>query len=134
MKNRVYAALLLLGISAYAQGAVDSGPKDMTYTGPVTNSVEVCMIKRTVQPHTSYVYDYQGKTYHFCCTMCLSKFKSDPDHMKMAIDPINGKPVDKASALIYAYKGRAYFFSSIRTLSKFSKRPKKYLTKENTPS
>jgi len=99
----------------------------MHYTGLVTDPVQVCMVKRTVQPHTSYTYDYKGKTYHFCCTVCLSKFKADPDHLRLATDPVSGKPVDKAEALIYSYQGHAYFFLSKRTLKKFTKHPEKYL-------
>jgi len=35
----------------------------------------------TVQPATAAgSYEYQGKTYHFCTTSCLSKFRIDPIH------------------------------------------------------
>ena len=35
----------------------------------------------TVQPATAAgSYEYQGKTYHFCATSCLSKFRIDPIH------------------------------------------------------
>jgi YHS domain-containing protein len=122
------AGALVWGFSAVVWAA-DEGPKDMHYTGRVTDPVQVCMVKRTVQPHTTLTYDYQGKTYHFCCSNCLSKFKANPDHLKLAIDPVNGKPVDKAEGLIYSYEGHAYFFASKRTLKKFSKKPAKYLTK-----
>ena len=118
---------LVGGLSVFAVAA-DEGPTDMNYTGRVTDSVQVCMVRRTVQPHTAYTFDYQGKTYHFCCTMCLSKFRADPDHLKFAVDPVNGKSVDKADASIYSYHGHAYFFASKRTLKKFSKHPEKYLT------
>jgi len=92
---------LVCGLVAHGWAA-DQDPKDMNYTGRVTDPVQVCMVKRTVQPHTTYTYDYQGKTYHFCCTMCLSKFKADPENLKWAADPVNGKRVDKADALIYS--------------------------------
>jgi YHS domain-containing protein len=125
MKIRMDLVAFLCGIFVIS-GAADNGPIDMHYTGPVTDPVEVCMVKRTVQPHTSYTYEYQGKTYHFCCTMCLSKFKADPENLKLAIDPVSNKSVDKADAFIYSYQGHAYFFESKRTLKKFSKKPSKY--------
>ena len=35
----------------------------------------------TVQPATAAVfYEYQGKTYYFCATSCLTKFRIDPIH------------------------------------------------------
>jgi Cu+-exporting ATPase len=35
----------------------------------------------TVQPATAAgSYEYQGKTYHFCATSCLTKFRNDPIH------------------------------------------------------
>jgi Cu+-exporting ATPase len=35
----------------------------------------------TVQPATAAgSYEYQGKTYHFCTTSCLTKFRNDPIH------------------------------------------------------
>ena len=35
----------------------------------------------TVQPSTAAgSYEYQGKTYHFCATSCLTKFRNDPIH------------------------------------------------------
>ena len=126
MKIRIALIVLAWSLSADA-GATDPGPRDMNYTGRVTDPVQVCMVKRTVQPHTPYTYDYRGKTYHFCCTACLTKFKADPDHLKFATDPVNGKRVDKTEAFIYSYHGHAYFFRSKRTLKKFSKKPGKYL-------
>ncbi len=126
MKSWMGLIALVWSLSGYVWAA-DAGPKDMNYTGPVTDPVQVCMVKRTVQPHTSYTYDYLGKTYHFCCTMCLGKFKADPDHLKFATDPVSGKPVDKSEAFIYSYRGHAYFFGKKRYMKKFSKRPEKYL-------
>ena len=35
----------------------------------------------TVQPSTAAgSYEYQGKTYYFCATSCLAKFRTDPIH------------------------------------------------------
>ena len=47
-------------------------------TGPVSID-PVCGM--TVQPATAAAsYEYQGKTYHFCATSCLAKFRIDPIH------------------------------------------------------
>jgi Cu+-exporting ATPase len=38
----------------------------------------------TVQPATAAgSYEYQGRTYHFCATSCLTKFRNDPIHYLM---------------------------------------------------
>ena len=29
--------------------------------------------------YKKYSYDYKGKTYYFCCTDCISKFKANPE-------------------------------------------------------
>ncbi len=35
----------------------------------------------TVQPATAAgSYEYQGKTYYFCATSCLTKFRAEPIH------------------------------------------------------
>ena len=47
-------------------------------TGPASID-PVCGM--TVQPATAAgSYEYQGKTYHFCATSCLAKFRIDPIH------------------------------------------------------
>ncbi len=47
-------------------------------TGPVSID-PVCGM--TVQPATAAgSYEYQGKTYYFCATSCLTKFRTDPIH------------------------------------------------------
>jgi YHS domain-containing protein len=125
-KTTLSIELFLVFVVAIAHAA-DMAPTDYQYTGRVTDPVEVCMVKRTVQTHTAHTYEYEGKTYHFCCSNCLSRFQADPTHLKWATDPVNGKQVDKASAPIYSVKGHAYFLSSNRSLKKFAKDPDKYL-------
>lgn len=36
----------------------------------------VCRMR--VDPHTAPGYDYRGRTYYFCCTHCLEKFRASP--------------------------------------------------------
>jgi YHS domain-containing protein len=137
MDRSILVVALVLGSLGISRGSASApaavqAPVDRNYTGPVTDPSWVCFNKRTVQPHTSYTETYQGKTYHFCCTMCLSKFKANPDDVRWANDPVNGKKIDKADAKIYSYEGRAYFFASNRTMNKFAKNPLKY--KEPSPA
>jgi P-type Cu+ transporter len=58
-------------------------PLPMMQSAPVvmgTSAIDpVCGM--TVQPATAAgSYEYQGKTYYFCATSCLTKFRNDPIH------------------------------------------------------
>jgi Cu+-exporting ATPase len=47
----------------------------------------------TVQPATAAgSYEYRGKTYYFCATRCLEKFRADPDYYLMPLEQRVPKP------------------------------------------
>lgn len=84
-------------------------------------------------------YEYQGKTYYFCCQGCLKRFQKDPEKYlaqkgpaaRMAVDPVCGMSVDiTPDALHYEYKGTSYYFCNPRCLERFRQDPKKYLDKK----
>lgn len=33
----------------------------------------------SIDEKSNVTYEYKGKIYNFCCTMCVEKFKNDPD-------------------------------------------------------
>ena len=52
----------------------------------------------TVQPATAAgSYEYRGKTYYFCATRCLEKFKADPDYYLIPPDQRILKPASVPS-------------------------------------
>ena len=56
-------------------------PLPMMQPAPAEAAVIDPVCGMTVQPSTAAgSYEYQGKTYHFCATSCLTKFRSDPIH------------------------------------------------------
>lgn len=58
----------------------------------------------TVQPATAAgSYEYQGKTYYFCSTSCLSKFRTDPIHYLTPLEQRNprGMPVPPSGVVEY---------------------------------
>jgi YHS domain-containing protein len=120
--------VLILGllIASASTLCADNSIDWRTYTGPVSDAAQVCMVKRGVQASTPHTEQYGGKTYHFCCSGCLTRFRANPEIERFATDPVNGKKIDKADALIYSYQGRAYFLSSPRSLKKFAKKPVRY--------
>ncbi len=54
--------------------AVDVGNKICPVTG------------ERIDPQSEATYEYQGKTYHFCCSMCIPKFKKNPEKYIEVID------------------------------------------------
>ncbi len=54
-------------------------PLPMMQPAPAEAAVIDPVCGMTVQPSTAAgSYEYQGKTYHFCATSCLTKFRNDP--------------------------------------------------------
>ena len=95
-------------------------------------------------------YDYQGKTYYFCCQDCVDKFKADPQkYLKPAAAPaaastapaaaaaapaadeatcpVTGETDKKADMTPYVYKGVTYYFCCPACLPKFKADPEKYI-------
>jgi YHS domain-containing protein len=62
-----------------------------------------------------------GKTYYGCCGGCQAKLMEDPQ-MRVAVDPISGAKVDKATAVIGALpSGEVHYFESMENFQKFEK-------------
>lgn len=40
-------------------------------------------------------YEYEGKTYNFCCAMCIDEFKKDPQKYIKKVEEELGKGADK---------------------------------------
>ena len=50
-------------------------------TAPATDAeMATCLVTGETMPKDKMIpYEYQGKTYYFCCAPCLEKFKADPE-------------------------------------------------------
>ncbi|MCE5237473.1 YHS domain-containing protein [bacterium] len=59
------------GAQAPAQAPAAAGGKEEMASCPVLGTT---MAKKNMIP-----YEYQGKTYYFCCQDCVDKFKANPD-------------------------------------------------------
>jgi hypothetical protein len=60
---------------------------------------QVCMTTNKFTGHDQIPIIIHGKTYYDCCRECMAKLQTDPA-TRVAIDPANGKTVDKATAII----------------------------------
>ena len=60
-----------------------------------------------------------GRTYYGCCAMCKEKLEKN-ESARMAIDPVSGKPVDKASATIGRDdSGKVFYFQDEASMRRY---------------
>ncbi|WP_337267193.1 heavy metal translocating P-type ATPase [Oryzifoliimicrobium ureilyticus] len=70
---------------------------------------------------------YEGRTYHFCCNGCRSKFEANPVDYLTAIDPVCGMSVARASAKHFLkHEGIKFYFCSSRCQEIFAADPQAY--------
>ena len=94
------------------------------FADPVTkvDSKRVCMVNNTVFPKDQIPVEVDGKTYFGCCEMCKGRLAKDAS-ARTAVDPVTGKPVDKATAVIGAKPdGEVLYFESQKTFDEYAKR------------
>ncbi|MFG1431603.1 heavy metal translocating P-type ATPase [Xanthobacter sp. V2C-8] len=77
---------------------------------------------------------YGGKSFHFCCNGCKTKFDASPEqYLAPVIDPVCGMSVEPGSAKYAArHAGKTYFFCSSSCETKFKADPAVY-TGEKAP-
>jgi len=115
--------------------------KDNIFKDSFKSAIDpVCGMNVKMTPGAPH-YEYQGKTFYFCCQRCLERFQQDPEKYlskekpaaKTAKDPVCGMDVEiTPDALKYEYKGTMFYFCNPRCLERFGQEPEKYLAKENT--
>lgn len=110
------AALLLVSFSAFAdETAKPSGKLSRVETKMV------CMINEHAMGKEQIPIEIEGRTYYGCCDMCKKALAADASK-RVAVDPVSGKQVDKATAVIAAQgDGRVFYFESEESLAKYNK-------------
>ena len=92
---------------------------------PAIQKVEakrVCMVNNEVFDRDMIPVEYDGKTYFGCCNMCKRTLAENAD-ARTAVDPISGKPVDKASAIFGALPDNSVlYFESEQTFEEWVKK------------
>jgi len=130
---RTAAGLLLAALLWLAGGAAVVGGEptsEAMLTGAVQPN-QVCMLNNfVIKLQDGDPYVYEGQTYYFCCAGCIRRFAAHPEKFRVAVDPVNAREVDKATALLYALQDVVYYFSSGKTLEEFAKDPQRYLNKD----
>ena len=91
--------------------------------GLVLEKVEnpyVCMMTNRAFPNEQIPVQIGDKTYYGCCPGCEAKLKSS-EKERMAIDPVSGNAVDKATAVIGSDKsGAVYYFENEENLKNYT--------------
>ena len=115
---RKAAALLLTLLFTFAAFA----EVELKPVGKLTKveTKTVCMINEQAMGKDQIPVEVEGRTYYGCCEMCKKALASDAAK-RVAIDPVSGKQVDKATAVIAAQEdGRVFYFESDETLAKYN--------------
>ncbi|HEY8595472.1 MAG TPA: heavy metal translocating P-type ATPase [Devosiaceae bacterium] len=74
-------------------------------------------------------FEFEGRTFHFCCNGCRTKFEADPQAYLTAKDPVCGMDVDRASARhFHKHDGQKFYFCSAGCKTKFEANPETYLS------
>lgn len=141
----LFGFVLVLALTGMAQQA------DETVTCTTTG-------KTMKKSDAKATYEYNGKTYYFCCDGCKEAFVKNPekyiqkkaeegqmhahDHAEegsmhahgeedgAVVDPVCGMKIKKSDAkATYEYNGKTYYFCMEGCLEKFKKNPAKYAQK-----
>ena len=90
----------------------------------VVEAKKVCMVTNKLFEKDQIPIAVEGKTYYGCCEMCKERLAKDAA-ARMAVDPVSGKKVDKATAVIAALPdGNILYFESQKTLEEYQKKQK----------
>lgn len=125
MKNNFVKNLksISLGLAAFVVVVVGLGfsnPSMATEQLKVVPNDKVCMVTNMLFPRTQIPVSHAGKTYYGCCENC-KKTLSEDAASRMAVDPVSGKSVDKATAVIAAREdGTVVYFESKKTFESYT--------------
>jgi YHS domain-containing protein len=81
---------------------------------------KVCMVNDQYMGRTQIPVSVQGQTYFGCCKMCKERLEQD-GRLRTGVDPVSGRPVDKASAVIgMQASGDVLYFENESSLKKYN--------------
>ena len=116
MKTLIPLTLLLIPFAAPADeaGSIKLQPAEGKY---------VCMVNNHLYEKVQFPVEVNGKTYYGCCPMCKDRLKRDAS-LRIAVDPVSRKKVDKATAVVGATPdGRVFYFENKKHMKTFEAPP-----------
>jgi YHS domain-containing protein len=111
---------LLIATTVFAEDAVKDAVKP---NGKLTRveTKTVCMINEHAMGKDQIPIEIEGRTYYGCCEMCKKALAADAAK-RVAVDPVSGKQVDKATAVIASQEdGRVFYFENEANLARHNK-------------
>lgn len=80
---------------------------------------QVCMTNDKVFGRPQIRVNVEGRDYFGCCAGCAKRLRNDPE-VRVALDPVTGARVDKASAFIVeGPDGAALYFESAKSAARY---------------
>ncbi len=107
VKRFFFAMLMAFTLLAPAVQQVHAGD-----SGPALSRADaeyVCMINDELFLKKQIPVVVDEKTYYGCCPMCKERLRQDAG-TRTAVDPVSGRPVDKATAVIGAASDNSVFY------------------------
>jgi len=103
------------GVTSGAISEIEITSKSLTKADPQY----ICMINNELFNKKQIPVNVNGKIYYGCCEMCEETLRNKPES-RIAIDPVSGNEVDKATAIIGSdAEGKAYYFENENNFNKY---------------
>lgn len=116
----VCAAALVPGPLAAGE---EAAPAKVTLTK--VEAKKVCMVNNTVFAKDQIPVQVEDRTYYGCCEMCKERLAKDAA-ARTGVDPVTGKPVDKAKAVIGSLPdGSVLYFENEASFKSYASGQKK---------
>lgn len=115
----VVAALAIVALVPASIQAVDQEQADEPALERVPIE-HVCMANDIYFGRDQIPVEVDGKTYYGCCQGCEARLKED-ETIRVAVDPVTGEEVDKATAVAAAHpdSGSVLYFESEENLQRY---------------
>lgn len=111
----LFTLLLATATAAFADDVKPNGKLTRVETKTV------CMINEHAMGKDQIPIEIEGRTYYGCCEMCKKALAADAAK-RVAVDPVSGKQVDKATAVIASQEdGRVFYFENEANLARHNK-------------
>jgi YHS domain-containing protein len=112
-----------LTLGAFALWADETQTQEKSQVVPV-KSENVCMVNNRAFDKEQIPIQVEGRTYYGCCEMCKKALAEQKD-LRVSMDPVSGKEVDKSVAVIGALPdGTTLYFENEDNLKKYNESQK----------
>lgn len=119
--NRISISMLRFVFTLLIGAFIPSGASEASEGLKVVENEKVCMVTDMYFGKTQIPVDHAGKTYYGCCANCKETLSKDAK-ARTAIDPVSGKPVDKAKAVIAAQADNSVvYFENQKNFEEYAK-------------